>query len=76
MKKENCDSTKCKFVETEGYGYCTCEGKNTEDECQQGEDNNCKWIHVDVFAYNNRGLNFYRKQGYHTRMDQMIKKVD
>ncbi len=45
MKKENCVSRKCKFVENEGYGYCTCEGKNSE-ECEEGEDNNCKWIYV------------------------------
>lgn len=43
---------------------------------QYFKDNDCKWIHVDVFAYNDRGLNFYKKQGYHTRMEQMIKKVD
>ena len=36
----------------------------------------CEWIHVDVFAYNLRGMNFYQKQGYHSRMNQMIKKVD
>ncbi len=36
----------------------------------------CKWIHVDVFSYNVRGKNFYQKNGYHTRMDQMVKKVD
>ena len=36
----------------------------------------CKWIHVDVFSYNIRGLNFYKRNGYHTRMDQMVKKVD
>ncbi len=45
MKKENCDSTKCKFVENEVYSYCTCEGKNSE-ECEEGEDNNCEWIYV------------------------------
>ena len=36
----------------------------------------CKWIHVDVFSYNDKGKNFYQKYGYHTRMDQMVKKVD
>ena len=36
----------------------------------------CKWIHVDVFSYNIRGLNFYKRNGYHTRMDQMVNKVD
>lgn len=36
---------------------------------------NCKYIHVDVFGYNERGLNFYKKQDYHTRMEIMIKKI-
>ena len=43
---------------------------------QYFKDNDCKWIHVDVFSYNVRGKNFYNKLGYHTRMDQMVKKVD
>lgn len=36
---------------------------------------NCEYIHVDVFAYNLNGLNFYRKNNYHTRMEIMIKKI-
>ena len=36
----------------------------------------CSYILVDVFGYNDRGLNFYRKQGYRTRMEIMIKKID
>ena len=35
----------------------------------------CEYIHVDVFAYNESGINFYKKDGYHTRMENMIKKV-
>lgn len=35
----------------------------------------CEYILVDVFAYNESGINFYKKDGYHTRMEIMIKKV-
>lgn len=36
----------------------------------------CKYILVDVFAYNKNGINFYEKQGYHPRMYTEIKKID
>ena len=36
---------------------------------------NCEYIHVDVFAYNEIGKNFYTKNNYHTRMEIMIKKI-
>ena len=35
----------------------------------------CKYVHVDVFGYNESGINFYEKRGYHTRMLNMIKKI-
>ena len=35
----------------------------------------CEYIHVDVFGYNEKGINFYKKSGYHTRMLNMIKKI-
>ncbi|MBR6690665.1 MAG: GNAT family N-acetyltransferase [Bacilli bacterium] len=35
----------------------------------------CEYILVDVFAYNESGINFYKKDGYHARMEIMIKKV-
>ena len=35
----------------------------------------CKYIIVDVFAYNDIGINFYNKSGYHSRMETMIKKI-
>jgi len=35
----------------------------------------CEYIHVDVFAYNEKGINFYNKKGYHSRMKNMIKKI-
>ena len=36
---------------------------------------NCEYINVDVFAYNQNGINFYKKDGYHSRMEIMIKKI-
>ena len=36
---------------------------------------NCEYVHIDVFAYNDTAINFYRKQGYHTRMLIDIKKL-
>ena len=35
----------------------------------------CEYIHVDVFAYNEIGKNFYNKNGYHSRMEIKIKKI-
>jgi len=35
----------------------------------------CEYIHVDVFAYNDIGINFYKKNNYHSRMHNMIKKI-
>ena len=35
----------------------------------------CEYIIVDVFAYNDKAINFYDKNGYHSRMEVMIKKV-
>ena len=34
-----------------------------------------EYIFVDVFAYNQKGINFYNKQGYHPRMHIGIKKI-
>ena len=36
---------------------------------------NCEYVSIDVFAYNDQAINFYRKQGYHTRMLIDIKKI-
>jgi len=36
----------------------------------------CEYILVDVFAYNDIGINFYNKTGFHNRMHTMIKKID
>lgn len=35
----------------------------------------CKYVIVDVFAYNDNGINFYSKEGYHSRMHTMIKEI-
>ncbi len=35
----------------------------------------CEYIVVDVFAYNGKGIKFYNKNNYYTRMETMIKKV-
>ncbi|MDO4282507.1 MAG: GNAT family N-acetyltransferase [Clostridia bacterium] len=35
----------------------------------------CEYICLDVFAYNESAINFYTKCGYHTRMQNMIKKL-
>lgn len=36
----------------------------------------CKYILVDVFAYNENAIKFYNKNGYHSRMYTNIKKID
>lgn len=35
----------------------------------------CEYVLVDVFAYNDNGIKFYDKQGYHPRMHTGIKKI-
>jgi len=35
----------------------------------------CEYIYVDVFAYNRNAINFYTKDGYHSRMHNMLKKI-
>ena len=35
----------------------------------------CKYSFVEVFAYNEAGLRFYNKEGYHPRMITQIKKL-
>ncbi|MBR6949205.1 MAG: GNAT family N-acetyltransferase [Bacilli bacterium] len=36
----------------------------------------CKYITIEVFAYNDSAKNFYKNRGYHSRMIDLIKKVD
>lgn len=35
----------------------------------------CEYVFVDVFAYNENSINFYKKNGYHGRMITDIKKL-
>ena len=37
--------------------------------------NNCEYVLVDVFAYNENAINFYNKKGYHPRMYTDIKRL-
>ena len=39
------------------------------------KENNCEYVLVDVFGYNDKAINFYEKSGYHTRMLVDIKKL-
>ena len=39
------------------------------------KNQNCEYIFVDVFAYNQNAIRFYYKDGYHTRMEIMLKKI-
>ena len=36
----------------------------------------CEYVLVDIFSYNKRGMNFYSKFGYHSRMNRAIRKLD
>ena len=36
----------------------------------------CEYITIEVFAYNKNAEIFYNKRGYHTRMHELIKKVE
>lgn len=40
------------------------------------KENNCEYVLVDVFAYNDNAIKFYEKSGYHSRMLVDIKKLD
>ena len=46
---------------------------NRMEEYFKGVD--CEYIIVDVYAYNEIGINFYNKKGYRSRMETMIKKI-
>lgn len=39
------------------------------------KENDCEYVLVDVFAYNENAINFYHKEGYHPRMYTDIKKL-
>lgn len=51
-------------------------GKLLMDEMEAYfKDNNCEYVLVDVFAYNDNAIKFYEKRGYHSRMYTNIKKL-
>lgn len=35
----------------------------------------CEYIYIDVFAYNEKAIKFYGKEGYHSRMHTILKKI-
>ena len=39
------------------------------------KEKGCEYVFVEVFGYNDKGLKFYEKDGYHNRMYHMIKKI-
>ena len=40
------------------------------------KNENCKDILIGVFGYNEQAIKFYEKNGYHTRMIEMTKKIE
>lgn len=52
-------------------------GKGLMNEMEKYfRDNNCEYVLVDVFAYNDNAIKFYEKRGYHARMYTNIKKIN
>lgn len=39
------------------------------------KEKECSYIYIDVFAYNENAIRFYDKEGYHSRMHTIIKKI-
>ena len=58
-------------VRTNGIGQKLMEAME-----QYFKDNNCEYVLVDVFAYNENAINFYKKREYHPRMYVDIKKLN
>lgn len=51
-------------------------GKQLMDTMEEYFKNEkCEYVLVDVFAYNDRAISFYSRQGYHDRMVTKIKKI-
>lgn len=64
------------FIVTKDYrskGYGNLLLSKMENELKS---KGCKDILIEVFAYNTSGINFYEKNNYHTRVIDMIKKID
>ena len=47
----------------------------SQDELNYIKSIDCEYVVIDVFTYNNLAINFYNKQGYHTRGLIDIKKL-
>ena len=39
------------------------------------KENNCQAILIEVFGYNGSAIKFYERNGYHTRLIEMIKEI-
>ena len=39
------------------------------------KNNDCEYISIEVFAYNDLAINFYQRKNYHSRCIDMIKKI-
>ena len=51
-------------------------GKKLMDKMEDYfKNNNCEYVLVDVFAYNENAIKFYERKGYHPRMYTDIKKL-
>lgn len=51
-------------------------GKKLMDKMEDYfRNNNCEYVLVDVFAYNENAIKFYERKGYHPRMYTDIKKL-
>lgn len=52
-------------------------GKQLMNKMEQYfKSENCEYISVEVFGYNDNGIKFYENDNYHTRCIDMIKKIN
>ncbi len=52
-------------------------GKQLLDKIKEHfKEKNCKAILIDVFGYNEQAIRFYEKNGYHTRLVEMISTIE
>lgn len=51
-------------------------GKKLMNKMEQYfKEHGCEYVSVDVFSYNEIGKNFYNKNGFHSGMEIMMKKI-
>ena len=60
-----------KKIRNKGIGY-----KLLNKMEEYFKEQNCQTINIDVFGYNDIAKNFYQKNGYHTRMMTVSKKIN